>query len=374
MAGLDIPVELGAEFLHGEAESTHALLRQAKLAAINSVRVQHNFDGRRLRPGNSFTEARRAVEGATLDKDMSFDRFLAGRRLPAKTKAVARLMVQGFDAADPARVSARSILEEWGEDGAFGAMQPRPEGGYGALMDWLGRDVVARGARLQLASVVRELRWKRGAVSIKGTFLGEPFAVRAPRAVIALPLGVLQAGAVRFAPALSAKRRPLRKLASGPVIRVAMRFHEAVWEKRAPGVSFFNSPQASFPTFWAPLPMRAPLLTAWAGGPKAAKLSGLSTRRLVAEALGCVQRIFPDARLADALAQDWKQDPFARGGYSYVLVGGEGARDELAEPLDGTLFFAGEATDAEEAGTVAGALRSGMRAAREVLKDITKEK
>ncbi len=278
------------------------------------------------------------------------------------------MMVEGFDAADPARVSARSIIEEWGEGGELGAAQPRPEGGYGALMDWLGGRVIARGGHLQLESVVRELRWKRGSVRVKGTFLGEPFAVRASQAVITLPLGVLQAGDVRFVPALTAKRAPLRKLASGPVIRVAMRFHEAVWEKRARGVSFFNRPGARFPTFWTPLPMRAPLLTAWAGGPKAARLSGLSTRKLVGTALATVRAVFPKAQLADALVQDWKQDPYARGGYSYVLVGGEGAREQLAEPLAGTLFFAGEATDTDETGTVAGALRSGQRAAREVLK------
>jgi monoamine oxidase len=45
-----------------------------------------------------------------------------------------------------------------------------------------------------------------------------------------------------------------------------------------------------------------------------------------------------------------------------------GARELLAEPHDDTMFFAGEATDTDEAGTVAGALRSGQRAAREVLK------
>jgi monoamine oxidase len=330
--------------------------------------VQRRFEGGRLRPINSFREAQRAVRGATLCEDISFARFLAGRRLPAKTKAFARMMVEGFDAADPARVSARSILEEWGEGGELGTAQPRPQGGYGALMDWLGRRFVARGGRLQLESVARELRWKRGAVRVKGTFLGKPFTVRAAQAVITLPLGVLQAGDVRFVPALAAKRPALRKLAAGPVIRVAMRFHKAVWEKRAPGVAFFNRPGAAFPTFWTPLPMRAPLLTAWAGGPRAAKLSGLSIRRLVGEALGCVQKVFPDAQLADALVHDWRQDRYSRGGYSYVLVGGEGARDQLAEPLDGTLFFAGEATDTEEAGTVAGALRSGTRAAREVLK------
>jgi monoamine oxidase len=368
MAGLDIPVELGAEFLHGKAQATRALLRQAGIAAVKAVRVQRRFDGRRMRPVNSFKEAQRSVQGATLVEDISFDQFLATRRLPSKTKAFARMMVEGFDAADPARVSARSILEEWGEGGELGSAQPRPEGGYGMLMEWLGRRVLARGGRLQLESVVRELRWKRGAARIKGTFLGKPFAASASQAVITLPLGVLQANDVRFVPPLAAKHAALRKLASGPVIRVAMRFHKAVWEKRSPGASFFNRPNATFPTFWTPLPMRAPLLTAWAGGPKAAKLSGLSARRLIGKALGCVRAVFPEARLADAIVQDWRQDPYARMGYSYVLVGGGGARNHLSEPLAGTLFFAGEATDTEEAGTVNGALRSGQRAAREILR------
>jgi monoamine oxidase len=73
------------------------------------------------------------------------------------------------------------------------------------------------------------------------------------------------------------------------------------------------------------------------------------------------------APLHAALVHDWRRDPFARGAYSYVLVGGEGARETLAGPIADTLFFAGEATDTEEAGTVAGALRSGARAARQIL-------
>jgi monoamine oxidase len=368
MPGLDIPVELGAEFLHGEARETHALMRRAGRRAIKANRTQRSFDGKRLKPRNSFAEAARSVRGAVLEKDISFDRFLEGRKLSEKTRTFARMMVQGFDAADPARVSARSIIEEWGEGGSLGHSQPRPEDGYGALMDWLAASLVSRKVDLQLGAVVHEVRWTRGGVTVRGTFQGEPFKVRARKAIITLPLGVLQANDVRFIPSLAAKRAALDALASGPVVRVAMRFHEAVWEKRAPGVAFFHSPRADFPTFWTPLPMRAPLFTAWAGGPRAAKLTGKSQRTLVAKALADVKRIFPNVRLAAAQAQDWQQDPFSRGGYSYVLVGGSGARETLAAPLGGTLYFAGEATDTDEAGTVAGALRSGIRAAREVLK------
>jgi monoamine oxidase len=64
---------------------------------------------------------------------------------------------------------------------------------------------------------------------------------------------------------------------------------------------------------------------------------------------------------------DWQSDPYARGAYSYATVGGGEARNDLAKPVAGTLFFAGEAADSEEAGTVAGALRSGARAAKELL-------
>jgi monoamine oxidase len=368
MSGLEIPVELGAEFLHGEARETHALLRRAGRRAVKANRVQRSFDGRRLKPRNSFAEAARSVRGAVLEKDVSFDRFLDARRLPAKTKTFARMMVQGFDAADPKRVSAQSIIEEWGEGGSLGDAQPRPEGGYGSLMDWLAADLISRKVNLQLGAVVRQVRWRRGGVTLRGLFQDRPFTVHARQAIVTLPLGVLQANDVRFVPALGAKRTALAALASGPVIRVAMRFHEPVWEKRAPGVAFFHSPRADFPTFWTPLPLRAPLFTAWAGGPRAAKLTGKSRRTLVSKALADVQRVFPDARLAAARVQDWQQDPFSRGGYSYVLVGGAGAREVLAAPLQDTLFFAGEATDAEEAGTVAGALRSGQRAAQEILK------
>ncbi len=69
-----------------------------------------------------------------------------------------------------------------------------------------------------------------------------------------------------------------------------------------------------------------------------------------------------------AHVHDSLSDPFSRGAYSYDTVGAALARARLAKPIDKTLFFAGEATDTSgQASTVAGALASGQRAAREVL-------
>src|SRR5688572_18658793 len=147
-----------------------------------------------------------------------------------------------------------------------------------------------------------------------------------------------------------------------------MAFREAFWEKAHPGVAFFHSPSAAFPTFWTPLPMHAPLLTAWAGGPKAARMTGSSDKKLLAQALASVRSVLGTIDEPTGFAiHDWQADPYARGGYSYVRVGGTGAREELAAPLQDTLFFAGEATDTEQSGTVGGALASGQRTARELL-------
>ena len=355
LPGVPAPVELGAEFIHGRPEATIALLKRANVAAVDSTRTQRVAVAGVLKPVNIFAEAQRVARAELKGRDVSFRTFLARRRLPKLTRTLATMMVQGFDAADPARASAREILEEW-SGGGLGISQPRPQGGYGPLLEFLAREIP-----IQLQTMVREVRWKRGSVELRGTFRGEPWSAWAPRAVITVPIGVLPS-------LVGEKRAALAKLESGPVIRVAMAFREAFWEKDHPGVAFFHSPNAPFPTFWTPLPMHAPLLTCWAGGPKASRLTGSSEKTLLKHALASVRSVLgnTDEPLA-YLMHDWQADPFARGGYSYVKVGGTGAREELAAPLAETLFFAGEATDTEQSGTVGGALASGLRAAREVI-------
>ncbi|HUQ50753.1 MAG TPA: FAD-dependent oxidoreductase, partial [Gammaproteobacteria bacterium] len=133
------------------------------------------------------------------------------------------------------------------------------------------------------------------------------------------------------------------------------------------------APRASFPTFWTMLPVRAPLLAAWAAGAAAARLAGASEGKLVRTALACLTKLFAGSErcLADfqgAYLHDWQADPFACGAYSYLVAGGGNARELLARPLKNTLFFAGEAAETGgESGTVAGALESGKRAAQQLL-------
>ena len=129
--------------------------------------------------------------------------------------------------------------------------------------------------RVQLQTVVRKIQWSHGAVEIDGTFLDNPFSVKAASVIVTLPLGVLQAlpgepGTVQFVPGLDSKAKALDGLAFGPVLKLSLRFRKAFWEEWDGGkyqdAAFFHSASTLFSTFWTPLPLRAPLLTAWMCG------------------------------------------------------------------------------------------------------------
>jgi monoamine oxidase len=118
----------------------------------------------------------------------------------------------------------------------------------------------------------------------------------------------------------------------------------------------------------------APTLTGWAASRRGERLSGRPGHFMCDKALDSLTAIFNlprptlEAMLQNWYVHDWQSDPYARGSYSYVGVGGEGAQSALARSVAGTLFFAGEATnDRGHHGTVHGAIATGERAARELL-------
>jgi monoamine oxidase len=387
--GLAVPIEYGAEFIHGRPPATLSLLRALGIEADERGGTRWFVKRGELVAADRaalFREICAAMGRAGMPRrDISFAAYVERhlrKRISGEACTLAQRMVEGYDAADPQRVSARSIIQEWTGEGSFNEVNLRPRGGYGAVLGALADELAASGVHLHLQSTVRSIAWKRGRVRIEGMRLERPFQVEAACAIVTLPLGVLQqppsaAGAVHFTPPLARKRAALAALDSGPALKAILRFRTSFWERlqrgRYRGAGFFQAPEASFPTFWTASPIRARSLVAWAGGPRARRLSGAPPAAVIGEALESVRVLFggrvdPAAELETGYVHDWQSDPYARGAYSYVRVGGCRARQALAAALLDTLFFAGEAADYEgETGTVAGALQSGARAARELL-------
>ena len=368
--GGNLPVELGAEFVHGPAPLTRALLREAGQTAN-----EDEGDGWIREPGGalrhdetSFEADNALLDGVQhLERDESVAAYFArfdgdpGRRAAV---SAARSFVEGFDAADPEIASVRGIFEEWrsGVDSTIA----RPSRGYGPMFERLREDCLERGVDLRLSTPVSEILWRPGYVA------AGPVEARA--AVVTIPAGVLNDGGVAFAPELpAATREALQNIIMGFVVKVVLEFRTPFWERIANGAyrdaAFFRHPGGRFQAYWTQLPQRRNTITAWAGGPSAIALDGLSTQEFVEAALTGFGEVLGDSQLArrefaGAAVHDWNRDPFSRGAYSYVAVGGAGARAALAQPVAGTLFFAGEATaSAGHGGTVEGALETGERAA-----------
>ncbi len=380
-----VAAELGAEFIHGAAPETQALLRETGGASLDTDGESWTSDASGLQlDDDDFVASANIFEGIrALPADESVEKFLArfdGDATMRARVAAARAFVEGFEAADPAIASTRSIADEI--KSGVDSVSARPVGGYRGIFDYL-HGAVAAACDLRFSTIVRGISWRRGAVSVETrTAHGDSQTIRARAAVITLPIGVLRhAGdesAIAFEPALPpAKREAIGNIEMGHVVKVALWFRTAFWETLRDGRyrygAFFHHAEHAFAAYWTQLPLRGELLSAWAGGPRATALAGLSTTNLIDRALDGIGSIFGEPALArkafvSAAAHDWSNDPFARGAYSYVAVGGGNARGALGLPVDDTLFFAGEATSTDgHGGTVNGAFETGARAALEVI-------
>lgn len=391
-----VPIELGAEFVHGRPPEIFHLAEKAGLK-LDELRGDFWYAHNGKLCPDEFPSERSPVFERMQNyqgPDISFRRFLDEycADLSAESRLWATAYVEGFHAANAELISLRSIVEgENAEEKIDGDRQFRMADGYQVLIEALRRSIDPALAQLRLNHVVQTVRWQPGRVEIEAASpQGEPLPIcNAPSAVITLPLSILQLpptspGAVHFIPALDIKQRALSQLAMGTAVHVTLVFHEAFWRGEAlAGASaslekmqFLFSDNPCFPTWWSKLPSHAPVLVAWTAGPRAQQLCGqpasVITGKAV-EALGGILGITAERvgrHLQAGYIHDWQTDPFSRGAYSYVKTGGaEQAQRELAAPLDHSLFFAGEATNSQgHHATVHGAIASGYRAAAEVLR------
>jgi monoamine oxidase len=384
-AGARWPVELGAEFVHGDGAAVRALLEESATADVTaSTRQRTVRDGRLVDADDAFERAQSLLQQAGADSgtaDESVEAFLqrvAGEAAVADASHLLRALVGGFDAADPADASVRAIAREWSGGASLRAGESRPVGGYGPLLERYYARIDSARCTLHLEWVVEAIEWKTGRIRVTGRHLGRSAKVEARAVVVTLPSGVLKRsdgpGSVRFDPPLPmAVSRALERIAMGHVVKVVLQFRTPFWENESGELAFVQTLNEPFPALWTQAPARVPTLTAWAGGPAARKLHETPPFEPAARALEQVGRIFrfdAAAELQAAYVHDWDGDPFARGAYSYLRVGGLRAREVLAEPIAGAIYFAGEAcAPIESAGTVDGALLSGNAAAARLLRD-----
>ena len=228
-------------------------------------------------------------------------------------------------------------------------------------------DHLSAGLRIERNQMVREVHWRRGVVRVV-TDAGE---FEAGQIVVTLPLGVLKAGDVRFVPELPAvKRNAIARLGMGTLDKCYLKFPEVFWNEDADWLEYIPDTPGAW-TEWVSFHRvaRQPVLLGFNAADRAVEIEGWRDEDIVADAMRTLRIMhgddIPDP--LDAQITRWHRDPFARGAYSFNALGATPAmRDALAAPVDGTLFFAGEATGRRHFGTAHAAYLSGLRAAREM--------
>src|SRR3989338_197100 len=368
--------QAGAEYVHGDSPIMKSLSREADMTLIQTQGDMWNSYGGEVTINSERVPNQNELHKALgeLKSDLPIAEFLEkyfpGEKYIGLRNSVFGI-VEGYDAADPARASTFSLRDEWlgGQDW----LQYRLKEGYGAMLKFLELGCGKNGTKIELNKIVKEIEINGGKVNVR-TADGDNY--EAEKVIVTVPLPVL--ADIKFTPAIPEKLEAVRKMGYGGVIKILLKF-KSRWWVNAFGKDFgemdFIFSNEEIRTWWTQYPDLIPVLTGWLAGPKSAKLIDSSDAEIIDAGIGSLANIFKvekeyvEKELVHAKVANWPADPYAKGAYSYWTPKSAEAQEELLKPIDDRIFFVGEALDREgEASTVEGALASGLETARKILR------
>ena len=378
--GFPLPIELGAEFIHGDLELTQKLLREAKLDSYETKGDLWRSEKGKFIEQEDFIEDIDEVikQLKKLPTDVGVAEFLDatfhGEKYVMLRKTL-KSYVEGYNAANSTYASSFALLQQLlGED----QKQYRLKHGYTELIDYLVYGSLANGAIINYDTPVKAINWSKGKVKVidqtGGAFVGS-------RAVITVPLGVLQnQSGIKFSPNITETLTAINSLGFGSVIKVLLNFDEPVWKEAIKARSLKNSDpgfifsDAIIPTWWTQIPEKNGMITGWLAGPKADRLQHESTEEIFRLALESLAVIFKiprstlQSKLLGSHVHNWSTDEFSKGAYSYETIHSKKAKNIISTPIADTLYFAGEAYyEGSESGTVEAALITGDKVSKKIL-------
>ena len=372
-----LPIEAGAEFMHGKQPLTCSLLETSGTrATLLSGKRYQIWNGQR-QEGDFFDEdwERLTSELQKLEKDTDIGSFLKKNfNKPEDASLLKKVtgFVEGYDAADLEKASAMALRDEWSS--SDDEHQYHIEGGYGQLIQALEQRLRTHGGKILLSTTVREIRWSRGRSTI---ITAAGTSLEGEKVIITVPLGLLQKDAITFSPTLQEYAHAFNVMGFGGVIKFFVEFHGAFWEDRIsiplPELAFVFS-DAEIPTWWSHRPQPNPILTGWLGGPltrrmdndpdmlmeKAVRSLGYIFQCRPHEVKRCIKRWH---------IENWVTDPLTLGAYAYPTTDTAKALSVVSRAVASTVYFAGEAMYQRSAiGTVEAALASGKEVAGQILR------
>jgi monoamine oxidase len=368
------PAEGGAEFIHGAAPVTRALMREARLTLSPVEGRRWSLRGGTVAPTEPAPHADQLHRALMeLQTDLPVAEFLEHHFADPQYSGLRReirRMVEGYDAADASKASAFALRDEWMGRGL--GRPGRVAGGYGALIAFLVSECRREGATIHLGAAVTaiEERHRRIAARCRDGAL-----LVGDAAILTVPLPLLND--IELPRAAREQAAASADIGFGKVVKILLRFATRWWTDYAgrdlADLSFLFS-DAAVPTWWTQYPASSSVLTGWFAGPKADAAAELTESDLVDMGLASLAEIFGltmDRMKRDLVASqaiNWGNDPFARGAYCFATPETRRAQSVLRKPNGGGVLFSGEALYAgPDMGTVEAALASGRETAQTIL-------
>jgi monoamine oxidase len=190
----------------------------------------------------------------------------------------------------------------------------------------------------------------------------------ADKAIITVPTNLIADEAIRFHPALPDKLDAAAHLPLGLADKVVLALDEPEALPREGNLRGATM-RTEMGTYHL-RPFGQPCIEGFFGGRYARTLEDAGDGAIAAASIDEIASFLGNdfrRKLRPLKESRWAHDPFARGSYSHALPGHAGKRAVLAAPVDGRLFFAGEATSPNFFSTAHGARDSGERAANEAI-------
>lgn len=374
----DAPIDLGASWIHGVDDNPLTLLadtiKAERVLTSYDRYVTYGPDGKRLteQQEDHLEELWKAMQKALKaagerDSDLSVEaavqRGLNWSKLSAQDQQLVNFLLSGNIEQEVAGSSSQLSAWWYDEDKAYKGLDALFLKGYQVLIQHL-----AQGVPVALGEKAQAIEWAGPGVRLKTDKGG----YSADRLIVTLPLGVLKTGEVKFLPELPAeKQTAIQSLGMGVLNKCYLRFAKAFWPTDVDWIEKVPVVRNEW-TEWLSYAHveKLPILLGFNAGDKGREIERWSDARIVASAMKTLRQIYGPAipNPLDYQITRWGSDPFCRGAYSFNALGAKPRmREQLAQPLEARLHFAGEATERHHFSTVHGAYLSGLRAAKEVM-------
>ncbi len=378
------PAQGGAEFIDGGSKIVNELIKEAGLTYIE-IENGETWNVRRERIYKAadnamedlvFASHRKEINQRLLElkEDIPVSSFLEKYFSEDKYKELRHWiidMVETYNVGNPNKASTFAMRDEWMGDVDWS--QGRIKEGYGALIMFLKSECEKNGVDILLNREVSEINIVEGLTNVTCT---DGLVYSGQKVVVTVPLPVLSS--IQFNPVITKKIEASKKIGFGNVIKILIKFKDNWWKNSTQddlSEAFLILTDRVVRVVWTQYPSDYTTLTAWICNKDAEELKHKSNEDILFVALESLADIFKvdiekiKSEVVISKINNWAEDKFTRGAYSYGTPEKKEALIELWKPVGGMIYFAGEALcSGNESASVEAALQSGRETAEKILK------